>query len=258
MKKNQIFNILIFLIGGVLFILIVLPILTILSNLLSTNIFSFFKDSELINSISMTIYASLIATIFGIFGGIPLGYILANYDFPLKKTVEAFIDIPVVIPHTAAGIALLTVFGRNAVLGKLFSFLGVKFVNEVPGIILAMIYVSVPFLINHVKEGFKKVDRELEAVSRTLGASKFTTFMKVSLPLVKGDIISGSIMMWARGISEFGAIVILAYNPKVISTLIYDRFESFGLRSSAPSVAFLLLLIITVFVVLRIITDRKK
>ncbi len=258
MRKNLLFNILILTIGIISLILIILPILKILANLGNSSLFAFFRDSELMSSISMTLYASLIATLLGIFGGIPLGYILANYEFPFKRAIEAFIDIPVVIPHTAAGIALLTVFGRNAFLGKFFYLFGIKFVNEVPGIILAMTYVSVPFLINHAKEGFKKVDKELEAVSRTLGASKFTTFMKITLPLIKGDIVSGSLMMWARGISEFGAIVILAYNPKVISTLIYDRFESFGLRSSAPSVAFLLLLIITIFVILRIITDRKR
>ncbi len=258
MKKNLFFNFFIFL-GGIIFIIfIIFPILKIFTNLNFFQIFSLFKDKDLTSSILMTLYASLFATFFGIVGGIPLGYILANYDFPLKKLVEAFIDIPVVIPHTAAGIALLTVFGRNAFFGKIFSAAGIKFVNEFPGIVLAMLYVSVPFLINHAKEGFKKVDKELEAVSRTLGASKFTTFTKISLPLIKGDIISGSIMMWARGISEFGAVVILAYNPKVISTLIYDRFESFGLRSSAPSVAFLLLLIISIFLILRMITGRRK
>jgi len=216
------------------------------------------KDKKLIESIALTFYASLVATAIGIFFGIPLGYVFAKYNFPFKNLFEAIVDIPVVIPHTAAGIALLTVFGRRTFIGSMFDSVGISFLNSKSGIILAMTYVSIPFLVNQVKEGFKKIDSNLENVSRTLGANKLKTFFRISLPLVKTDIFSGSIMMWARGISEFGAIIILTYNPKVISTLIYDRFESFGLKHSSPSVAFLLFIIVILFIIFRLLAGRKR
>jgi len=88
--------------------------------------------------------------------------------------------------------------------------MGIDFVDSTAGIVIAMLFVSIPFLIDSAKEGFRKVDVRLEKVSRTLGASPWQSFFKVSLPLAWRSIVAGNIMMWARGISEFGAIIILA------------------------------------------------
>ncbi len=256
--KNFLFFILIGCSAFVLFFFISFPIIKILSNGGFDFIITGLRDKELLRSIYLTIYASAFATFFGILLGIPTGYILAKFEFPLKSVVEAIIDIPVVIPHTAAVIALLTILGKHFFIGKMFNMIGIRFINESAGIIIAMTYVSIPFLINHVKEGFKHLDPELENVSRSLGANSFTTFVRILIPSVKSNIFAGSTMMWARGISEFGAIIIIAYNPKIISTLIYERFETSGLKSSSPAVAFLLLIIILIFLFLRIITNRRK
>jgi molybdate/tungstate transport system permease protein len=140
-------------------------------------------DSEVAASILLTLYAALIATIIGFALGVPLAYLLAKTDFRGRKLIEGLIDLPIVVPHSAAGIALLFVFGRNFFMGKAFSTLGIKFLDSLAGIVIAMLFVSVPFLIDSAKEGFKKVDTRLENVARTLGASNWQTFTRISFPL---------------------------------------------------------------------------
>lgn len=119
-------------------------------------------DNATIQSIWLTIYAALIAAAVGFILGVPLAYLLARYEFPLKNVLEGLIDLPIVVPHSAAGIALLFVFGRNFLVEKWFNSLGVQFVDSLAGIVIAMLFVSVPFLINSAKEGLRKVDIRLE------------------------------------------------------------------------------------------------
>jgi len=214
------------------------------------------RQSEVYSAIWLTIYSALLATIVGLILGIPLAYLLARHSFPGKRLVETLIDVPIVVPHTAVGIALLFVFGQRFFLGKLFHAIGIDFVGEVAGIVIAMLFVSVPFLINSAKEGFKKVDVRLEKVARTLGASPLKVFLKVSLPLARGSILSGSVMMWARGISEFGAVLILVYHPMIAPILVYERLESYGLDSARPVAVLLILLCVLMFIVFRTLAYR--
>jgi molybdate/tungstate transport system permease protein len=163
-----------------------------------------------------------------------------------------------VVPHTAAGIALLFVFGRNYLLGKWFNLIGVQFVDSLAGIIIGMLFVSVPFLINSAKDGFRKVDVRLENVARTLGASPWQAFRRVTFPLARRSILTGTLMMWARGISEFGAVIILTYFPMVTSILIYQRFESYGLTQAIPVAAILVIICAIIFIGFRFFLQRDR
>jgi molybdate/tungstate transport system permease protein len=217
-----------------------------------------FLDPQVMNSIWLSLYAALIATAFGCFLGVPLAYLLARFDFRGKRLLEGLIDVPIVVPHTAAGIALLFVFGRSFIVGRVFGNLGIQFVDSVAGIVIAMLFVSVPFLIDSVKEGFNKVDVRLEKVARSLGASGWQVFTRISLPLAWRSIVAGNIMMWARGISEFGAVIILTYYPMTASTLIYQRFETLGLSYSQPVAALLIIVCVIAFIILRWLAHQKR
>ena len=246
------------LLGLVIFLFIILPLIRMVAasdpNILLTTMF----DTEVRNAIWLSLYAALIATGVGFILGVPLAYLLARHEFPGKKIIEGLIDVPIVIPHTAAGIALLFVFGRNFFAGRVFNVMGIDFVDSTAGIVVAMLFVSIPFLIDSAKEGFKKVDVRLEKVARTLGASPWQMFFRVSFPLAWRSIVAGGIMMWARGISEFGAIIILAYHPMIAPTLIFERFESYGLAYSQPVAVLLILLCLFVFIVLRTLVHRGE
>jgi molybdate/tungstate transport system permease protein len=211
-------------------------------------------EKEVLGSIFLTFRASLWSTLVALACGVPLAFLLARYNFFGKKIIEGLIDIPVIIPHTAAGIALLMVWGRQSILTKV---IGTSIVGTEIAISIAMLFVSIPFLVNNVKEGFKLIDARYEKTAMTLGASHWKAFTSVSLPMAKKSIISGSIMMWARGISEFGAVVILAYHPMTASVLIFERFQNFGLKYAVPTTVILILLSLLVFLILRLLEDKR-
>jgi len=221
-------------------------------------LFDTLLDPQVTGAIALTLATALAATVIGFVLGVPLAYLLARHNFRGKRLVEGLIDVPIVVPHTAAGIALLFVFGRRYLLGKTFGAIGITFVDSVAGIIIAMLFVSIPFLIDSAKEGFKKVDVRLEKVARTLGASPWQAFWKISLPLAWRSILAGNIMMWARGISEFGAVMILAYHPMIAPVLVYERFETYGLDYARPVAVILIIVSILVFIVLRTLAYRGE
>jgi molybdate/tungstate transport system permease protein len=246
------------LLGLVMFLFIVVPLIRMVSTSDPRVLYTTLLDTEVRNAIWLSLYAALIAAAVGFVFGVPLAYLLARHEFPGKKIIEGLIDVPIVIPHTAAGIALLFVFGRNFFPGRVFHVMGIDFVDSTAGIVVAMLFVSIPFLINSAKEGFKKVDVRLEKVARTLGASPWQAFFRVTFPLAWRSILNGSIMMWARGISEFGAVIMLAYHPMIAPTLIFERFESYGLAYSQPVAVLLVLISLFAFVGLRTLVKRGE
>ncbi len=239
------------LLGAALVLFIALPLARTLLASSPALLAQTLLEPEVRAAILLTFGASALATLLALVLGVPLAYVLARADFPGKAFVEALLDIPVVVPHSAAGIALLMVFGRQALLGRLFGHLGLRFVSAVPGIVIAMLFVSLSFLVNAARDGFRAVDERLERVARTLGASPWEVFWQVTFPLAWRSILSGVIMMWARGLSEFGAVVILAYHPMVAPVLIFERFESYGLNYARPVATLVILISLAVFLVLR-------
>ncbi|MFC1566757.1 ABC transporter permease [bacterium] len=247
-----------FILGLVIVFMIIGPLLKIIFNVDPAIFLNTLNDEEIISSIILTMRASLYATLFGLVFGIPLAYLLARWNFRGKEIIESIIDIPIIIPHAAAGIALLGVFGRRFFVGKIFNAIGISFVGTEMGIALAMFFVSVPFLVNSAKEGFKLIDPRLENVAMTLGANCFRAFFDITLPLALRSIASGFIMMWARGISEFGAVIILAYHPMTASVKIFEQFEAFGLKFARPTAVLLIIICLIIFILLRILIRREK
>jgi len=245
--------------GLMLVLFIVLPLI---ATILASNPSEFASgvgDVGVLASLWLTFFAALLATLIALVVGLPLAYLLARRDFPGKNVIQGIIDLPIIIPHTAAGVALLMVFGRRGLLGGPFASLGLYFTENLAGIVVAMLFVSLPLLVDTARESFSRVDPRLEGVARTLGATHWTAFRKVTLPLAWRGIVSGSVLMWARGISEFGAVVILAYNPKTISVLIYERFAGFGLAAALPVTALLLVLALIILVLTRtVLLPRKR
>ena len=138
----------------------------------------------------------------------------------------------------------------------LLVFFGIT--DAYPGIVVAMLFVSLPFLVDAAKEGFKEIDPRLENVARSLGASHWRTFREITFPLAFRSIFSGAILCWARGISEFSAVLILAYHPKSAPILLYEKFTSFGLAASRPISVLLISLCLVIFVVLRMPRRRRN
>ena len=246
------------LLGMVILLFILVPLGKLIFSSSPGALWDTLLDGEVLGAIWLSLYTALIATLVGLLLGVPLAYFLARHDFPGKRIVEGLIDVPIVVPHIAAGIALLFVFGKSFFVGGVFDAIGIDFVFAIPGIVIAMIFVSVPFLIDSAKQGFEKVDVRLEKVARTLGASPWQTFFRISLPLARRSIFGGSVMMWARSISEFGAVLVLTSHPAIAPILVYDRLEAYGLDYTLPVAALLVIICLIIFVVLRTIAYRGQ
>jgi molybdate/tungstate transport system permease protein len=245
--------------GLLLMLFVVIPLVVTLFSSSPKELASGLSDREVLTSLWITFASAFIATVIALVIGVPLAYLLARREFPGKNLVQGIIDLPIIIPHTAAGVALLMVFGRRGLLGGPLQSLGIYFTENMAGIVIAMLFVSLPILVDTARESMAMVDERLERVARTLGASPLSAFGRVTLPLAWRGIMGGSVLMWARGISEFGAVVILAYNPKAISVLIFERFEGFGLAAALPMTALLLVLALIILVVTRtLLLPRKR
>ena len=258
MKRSGSFNVLFAVLGGILVLFIILPLIVTILSSSPLELWYSLVDPEVFQSMILTFMGGLAATGIALATGVPLAYLLARNQFVGKKTIEAIINLPVIIPHTAAGISLLMVFGRRGVLGRPFASLGMSFTDNFAGIVVAMLFVSLPFLVNGAREAFAMTDQELEQVAYLDGASPWQAFWYVTLPQSWRGIAGGAVMMWARGISEFGAIAIIAYHPKVMPILVYERFTGWGLSQTQPMTVLLILSALVLFILFRVVVSSQK
>jgi molybdate/tungstate transport system permease protein len=208
-------------------------------------------DAELRQALALTALTATGATLVTVALGTPLAYLLARGRMPASTLVSALLDLPLLIPHPVAGIALLLAFGRASPAGEALARLGLAIAGSPLGIAMAMLFVASPLYVSAAREAFARVDARYEAVARTLGDSPWRATWRVTRPLAGRGLIAAAVVMWARAVSEFGAILILTYNPKVASVLSYDRFTSFGLDAALPVAAVLVLLALVPLLVLR-------
>lgn len=256
--KISLFRLFLLLTGGIILLFVVGPLMAMFLATSPAKIFETVNDKEAMDSIALSLKISLFTTLFFALLAIPFAYFLARSKSRWKSLINGLIDIPIIIPHSAAGIALLGFVSRDSFIGQGASAIGLNFISNPLGIAIAMAFVSIPFLINAARDGFEAVPIRLEQTARSLGASPFHVFFSVALPLAWRSILSGAIMMFARGLSEFGAVVIIAYYPMVASVMIYDRFTSFGLDYARPISVVFILVCLLFFVFLRLLAQNKN
>jgi molybdate/tungstate transport system permease protein len=239
------------LMASLLLLFLAAPILRLVTEGGADGLMRLASDAELRSSLLLTGFTATAATLLGVLGGTPLAWLLARKEFPGRAVLSAILDLPLLIPHPVAGIALLLLLGRESAVGGAALDIGLRIVGSTLGIIAAMLFVSAPLFVSGAREAFAKVDPRFEGVARTLGDAPWQAFRRVTLPLASRGLLASAVVMWARAVSEFGAIVILTYNPKVVSVLSYDRFTSFGLKEALPVAAVLALLALVPLTLLR-------
>lgn len=217
-------------------------------------------DPDVVHAIGRSVGLSLFAGFLAFAMGTPLAYLLARKQLPGKKLIEGIIDLPIMIPHPVIGIAILSLAGRNHPLGRFLADMGIQIMGTKTGLVCVLLFVGLPFYVNTVKAGFESISVRLENASRTLGAGAMSTFFRVTFPLTFRHMILGVIMCTARAISEFGAVVIVAYHPMTAPVIIYERFTAYGLKYSQPIAVWLILISLVLFVLLRMLsrTDGEK
>ena len=237
---------------------IVLPLAEMIFQPTAADLMETISDNDVVKSIWLSIYTSAAAALIAFLLGTPFAYLVARKVFPGKKLVESLIDLPIMIPHPVIGIALLSMAGREHWLGNIMHSAGIRVMGSTTGIIMVMTFVGLPFYINTVKDRFEAIPMRLENVSRSLGASPFATFCRVTFPLAWRSMVVGMIMCTARAVSEFGAIVIVAYHPMVAPVMIYERFTAYGLKYSQPVAVWLILMCLGLFLLFRLFSTNGK
>lgn len=251
-------NLLFCVLGATLLLFLAVPIVTMVAKQPPKGLAETFAEPEVRSALWVSVSAAAVSTGIALVFGVPLAYVLARRSFPGKVAIEALVDMPVAVPHTVAGIALLTVLSPDGMWGGPMARLGIDFVDALPGTVAAMLFVSAPFVVNAARSGFEAVNPRYEKVSRSLGASPLRTFFSITLPMAWRPVLSGAVMSWARAVSEFGAVLIIAYFPRVGPTLMYERFTSFGLSAARPVAVLLLIVSLGVFAALRLTGGRRR
>ncbi len=239
------------LLASLLLVILLFPVGALVARGGVTGVFAVFRDAELRDALVLTAATAGAATLIGVLLGTPLAWLLARRAFPGRALVSAALDLPLLIPHPVAGIALLLVFGRESVAGQMLGAFGIRVVGSPVGIVLAMLFVSAPLFVSGAREAFARVDPRYDAVAQTLGDTPWRAWRRVTLPLAFRGLLASAVVMWARAVSEFGAIVILVHFPRTVSVLSYDRFTTRGLPEVVPVAASLVLLALVPLVALR-------
>ncbi|WP_240792455.1 ABC transporter permease [Salarchaeum sp. JOR-1] len=251
------FDTLFALVGASLLVALGLPLTMIVARQDPGLVFEKATNPAVQRSLYITIFAPLLAAVATVALGVPLAYLLSR-GFPGHTLVESLVDLPLVVPHSVAGLAILFAFGRSAAFPDLNVYLGLA------GMVLAMMFVSAPFAVNAAREGFEATDDGLSRAARSLGANRWETFKRVEAPLAARGVLTGGVLSWARSVSEFGAVAVVAYNVSFFyppagenvtsqhaPVFIYNTFTSQGLADSGAISALLLVLVAVIFVLIR-------
>jgi molybdate transport system permease protein len=170
-------------------------------------------SAEVWQALRLSLVCATAATAVSLVLGVPLAWLLARVEFPGRGLVRALVTLPLVLPPVVGGVALLMALGRNGIVGKwLDSWFGVTLPFTTAGVVVAEAFVAMPFLVISVEGTLRAADPRYEEAAATLGASRFTAFRRVTLPMIAPGIAAGAVLAWARALGEFGATITFAGN----------------------------------------------
>jgi molybdate/tungstate transport system permease protein len=228
--------------GGLLLLGLVLPIVNLFVQADPAGWMSSLRAQGAGDALRVSALSSAITVVIMTLLGVPLGYLLARGRLPFMQLWIGLVFLPMVVPDLAGGILLLQTFGPQGTVGHPLSAWNVELTSNLAGIVLAQLFVSAPFVVVSALAAFSGVDPKLEMAAATLGDSQWHIFWRISLPLAWPGIAAGITLAWIRALGEFGATLIVAYNPHTLPVYMWVKFESNGLTGALP-VAFLLVLL---------------
>jgi molybdate transport system permease protein len=210
---------------------------------------------DVLAALTLSLTTTALSLVLTVVIGLPLAVVLARREFRGKWLVEAIVDLPIVLPPSVAGLALLLAFGRRGALAGPLGTIGMDVAFTTFAVILAQTFVSAPFFVRAARTGFASVDPDLEDAARVDGASERSVFRQITVPLAAGALAGGLVMSWARSLGEFGATIMFAGNiegvTRTLPLLVYSMFQGGDLDSSVAAAAILVLAALGVLVAVR-------
>jgi sulfate transport system permease protein len=216
-------------------------------------------SERVVNSYKVTFGATLIAALINVFLGLIVAWVLVRYNFPGKKIMDAFVDLPFALPTAVAGIALAAIYATDGWIGSLLAPYGIKVSFTRAGIVLALIFVGLPFIVRTVQPVLEDMETEIEEAAASLGASRLQIFWKILLPQITPALLTGFAMAFARALGEYGSVIFIAGNmpnySEIVPLIIVTKLEQYD-YSGATAIAVVMLFVS--FLILLAINGLQK
>ena len=222
-----------------------------------TDYWAVISDAQVLAAFRVTLWAAAWASLVNAVCGLLLAWVLVRYRFFGRGMIDALVDLPFALPTAVAGIALAALFAADGWLGRPLAALGVQVAFQPLGIVVAMVFTSIPFVVRAVQPVLEALPRQVEEAAATLGARPWQVFCRVILPLLSPALVSGVVLSFARSLGEFGAVIFIAGNQpfvsKVVSLVIFERLQEFDMPAAAAlasvmlALSLLLLLVVNVW-----------
>jgi molybdate transport system permease protein len=209
---------------------LVLPVVAIFADTSPRQLWDSLDDPVARDALWLSLKTTLVALVVIVVVGTPAAYVLATRRFPGRAIVQTLLELPLVLPPAAAGIALLAALGPNGILGPLLEDAGIELVLQTAGVIVALVFVSAPFYLRQAEAAFSAVPPSVVQASRTLGAGEAATLVRVVIPTARNGLLAGAALAWGRALGEFGATLMFAGSfrgvTQTVPLAIYDRFAT--------------------------------
>ncbi len=234
-----------------------IPILAVFARAPWSSLVSDLSSAEARAALLLSLRTTLASTAICLLFGVPLAWLLARTSFRGRRLVRALVTLPLVLPPVVGGVALLMAFGRNGLIGKQLDLaFGLTLPFTTTAVVMAQTFVALPFLVISVEGAFRASDERYDDAAATLGASRWSTFRRVTLPLALPGVVAGAVLCWARALGEFGATITFAGNfpgtTRTMPSAIYLSFQS----NPDAAIALSLVLIVTSVAVLALLRER--
>lgn len=237
-------------------LLFVLPLVGLLSRTPWSRLGELLTSDIVLDALRLSFISSLAAAFIATALGVPLAWVLARVNFPGRSLVRAIVTLPMVLPPVVGGAALLFALGRTGLVGSPLEAVGIVLPFSLAGVILANVFVALPFLVITVEGALRSADVRYEQAAESLGASRLTVFRRITLPMIRPSLIAGIVIAWARALGEFGATITFAGNlqgdTQTLPLAVFVSLES----DRDAAVAISLLLVVISLVVLVALRDR--
>lgn len=214
-------------------------------------------DPVVLDALSLSLGTTAVSLVLTVVLGGPFAYVLARRRFRGSSLLETIVDLPIVLPPSVAGLALLLVFGRRGFVGSSLDVVGITIPFTTLAVILAQVFVAAPFFVRSARAGFAAVDRDLEDAARVDGAAERQVFRWITVPLARSALAAGLVMSWARALGEFGATIMFAGNvegrTQTLPLVVYGQFGAGDLDASIAAAAILVLAAFGVLIAVRLL-----
>ncbi len=227
-----------------------------------SNFMALVLDERTVNALTISFGTAFIAAVVNLFFGVVLAWVLVRYRFPGKRVIDAMVDLPFALPTAVAGIALTALYAPNGWIGSLLEPLGIKVAFTPAGIVVALVFVGLPFVVRTVQPIMEEIDKEVEEAAATLGANRYQTISRVLLPGLLPAGLTGFALAFARGVGEYGSVIFIAGNLPYVSEiaplLIIIRLEEFNYPAATAIATVMLFLSFIMLLIINTIQSWSR